>query len=114
MAVGILGPWPGWDRGGTLGGMACQPPPTLLVSLGPGGVGDTWGGRPMVIMSTASLSTPFMSTGLCCGCLLASPDMYLGCGGWTLNWPGLGIMLGGGVLYCIWPGLTRGLATPAS
>ena len=99
-----------------MGGMACQPPPTLLLSpLLPAGVGDTWGGRPMLIMSTASLSTPFMSTGLCCcGCLLTSPDMYLGCGGWTLNCPGLGNMLGGGVLYCMWPGLTMGLGTPAS
>ena len=57
MAVGILGPGPGPDRGGTLGGMACQPP--LARSLV---VGETWGGSPMLIMSTASLSTPGISS----------------------------------------------------
>ena len=57
MAVGILGPGPGPDRGGTLGGMACQPPrPLSLV------VGETCGGSPMLIMSTASLSTPLISS----------------------------------------------------
>ena len=57
MAVGILGPGPPPDRGGTLGGMACQPPrPRSLV------VGETCGGSPMLIMSTASLSTPLISS----------------------------------------------------
>ena len=58
MAVGILGPGPWPDKGATLGGMACQPPSCLPCPP----EGDTWGGMLMVIMSTASLSTPFMST----------------------------------------------------
>ena len=78
MAVGILGPGPGWDSGGTLGGIACQPPlPRSLL------VGDTWGGSPILIMSTASLSTPLMSS--------LPPRLGLG-----LYWPG---SMGGGVVY---------------
>ena len=59
MAVGILGPGPGPDRGGTLGGMACQPPLARWSGLV---LGETWGGSPMLIMSTASLSTPGISS----------------------------------------------------
>ena len=89
MAVGILGPGPWPDRGATLGGMACQPPSCLPWPL----EGDTWGGSPMVIMSTASLSTPFMSTlpggpgggGLCPLLLGSEGGTNLAGGGWTLK-----------------------------
>lgn len=119
MAVGILGPGPWPERGATLGGIACQPPGCL-----PGTPdGDTWGGRPIDIMSTASLSTPFMSTlpcaGLCPLLLWSEGGPNLPGGGWTLNWgaglgwPGLGSMLGGGVLYWAWCD-SPGLATPPS
>lgn len=122
IAVGSLGPgvWPWPASGAAAGGIACQPPGRELLAV-TGAGGDTWGGRPMVIMSTASLSTPFMSTlpggpegGL--GCLLASPVTNLaGPGGWTLYWwPGLGSMLGGGVLYCMWGWGGPALATPPS
>ena len=80
MAVGILGPGPGPDRGGTLGGMACHPPRPLSLL-----VGETWGGRPMLIMSTASLSTPGMST------WPPRPRYWPG-----TTWPA---KLGGGVVY---------------
>ena len=90
MAVGILGPGPGPDRGGTLGGMACHPPRPLSRL-----VGETWGGRPMLIMSTASLSTPGMSS---------EPPWP---GTWpprALYWPGgtWPAKLGGGVVYWGW------------
>ena len=120
MAVGILGPGPWPDKGATLGGMACQPPSCLPCPP----EGDTWGGMLMVIMSTASLSTPFMSTlpggpgGGLCPLLLGSGGPNLAGGGCTLKggpgWPGLGSMLGGGVLYWGWGGATPGLAAPPS
>ena len=79
--MGILGPGPPPDRGGTLGGMACQPPrPRSLV------VGETCGGSPMLIMSTASLSTPLIST------FAPRPPLGLYCPG----------SMGGGVLYWYW------------
>ena len=63
IAVGSLGPgvWPWPASGAAAGGIACQPPGRELLAV-TGAGGDTWGGRPMLIMSTASLSTPGMST----------------------------------------------------
>ena len=58
-AVGIRGPGPDCDKGA--GGIACQPPREFSLTLVLG-VGDTWGGSPMLIMSTARRSTPFKST----------------------------------------------------